>query len=173
LFGIAPIPLLVYLGTLAGNKREAALYQRHRDSGRWLWKTEGDEVQFDVAKKIRNGNDDTVALLVNVSGRNGIDRLPKAYASATVYELAPTRCAPSPTLISRQEDLANFRLAYRESIDNIRRDLSDPRELGLFPAVPIPLAIAMGLDLLPKADPALDIHDWRKSQFMPVLKVNT
>ena len=52
--GIAPIPLLIYLGTLIGNKREAALYQRHRDDGRWVWKSGGEIVRFEPAKKLRD-----------------------------------------------------------------------------------------------------------------------
>lgn len=98
--------------------------------------------------------------------------MPLAFAKATVYELAPAERDPSVTLIRRVEDLANFRAAYRTSLDQIRRSHSDPSEVGLFPAVPIPIAIAMGLDLLPKADPVLDVHDWRKDHFTPIMKVN-
>ena len=42
----------------------------------------------------------------------------------------------------------------------------------MFPAVPIPFAIVLGADLLPKADPVLDVHDLRKDKFIPVIKVN-
>ncbi len=170
-FGIAPIPLLIHLGVEIGNKREAALFQRHRDNGRWAWKTDGDPVGFELARRIREG-EDGVALLVNVSGRNGVDRLPAQYSRATVYELAPKDREPDRTLIRRYEDLENFRTAYRETIAMIRRDHGDPAEIGVFPAVPIPFAISMGCELLPKADPVLAVHDWRKDRFIHVLKVN-
>jgi hypothetical protein len=170
-FGIAPIPLLTYLGNLIGNKRESVLYQLHRD-GRWNWKSHGDVVFFEPAKKVHDGERDKIALLVNVSGRNGRERLPVSFADATVYELAPTGRHPSRTLIGRAEDLVSFRAAYRASLEQIRRDHRDPTEVGLFPAVPIPLAVAMGLDLLPKADPVLDVHDWRNDEFVSIIKVN-
>lgn len=169
--GIAPIPLLIYLGTLIGNKRETVLLQWHRDSGRWCWKSDGDVVRFESAK-IRDGEKGTVALLLNVSGRNGVDRLPEAYAKATVYELAPIGRHPSRTLLRLREDLDHFRAAYRETLDEIRRVHGDPPEIGLFPAVPIPIAIAIGIDVLRKADPILNVHDWRKDKFIPVMKVN-
>jgi len=171
IFGIAPIPLLIHLGARVGNKRETALFQLHRPRG-WSWTSDGETVRFDRAKKLRDGDDARVALLVNVSGTNGLDRLPAEYARATVYELAPIGREPDRTLIRKREDLDNFRAAYRETIAEIRRAHGDPREVGLFPAVPIPFAIAMGADLLPKADPTLAVHDWRKDRFVYVMKVN-
>jgi hypothetical protein len=171
IFGIAPIPLLIHLGARVGNKRETALFQLHRPRG-WTWKTNGETVTFARAKKLRDGDASRVALLVNVSGTNGLDRLPSEYARATVYELAPIGREPDRTLIRKREDLDNFRAAYRETIEEIRRAHSNPSEVGLFPAVPIPFAIAMGADLLPKADPTLAVHDWRKDRFVYVMKVN-
>jgi hypothetical protein len=171
-FGIAPIPLLMHLGWLLGNKSWADLYQRHRDTGDWTWKTDGEPVRFD-AKKVRDGRADLVAFLVNVSGRNALERLPDAYADGTVYELAPVGREPDRTLVRRREDLDAFRSAYRAGLDEIRRGHRDLSELGVFPAVPIPFAIAMGTELLPKADPALAVHDWRKDRFIRVIKINT
>lgn len=162
---------MIHLGARVGNKRETALFQLHRPRG-WTWKTDGEAVPFARAKKLRDGDDSRVALLVNVSGTNGLDRLPSEYARATVYELAPIGREPDRTLIRKREDLENFRAAYRETIEEIRRAHGDPSEVGLFPAVPIPFAIAMGADLLPKADPTLAVHDWRKDRFVYVMKVN-
>jgi hypothetical protein len=171
-FGIAPIPLLIHLGTKLGNKRESLLFQLHRVGG-WTWKTDGDPVMFKPIVKLRDGRKDHVALLVNVSGRNGIERLPESYGDATVYELAPADREPDRFLIRRKEDIESFRRAYAEAIAEIRRAHDDPAEVGLFPAVPIPFAIAIGTELLPKADPALVVHDWRKDKFLLVMKVNT
>lgn len=171
IFGIAPIPLLMHLGSRLGNKRWVELYQLHRDTNDWCWKLDGEPVDF-TTKKLREGRSDKVAVIVSISGRNGLQTLPVTYEDATVYELFPVAREPDRTLIRRQEDLANFRRAYREALDAIRRDHGCPAELGMFPAVPIPFAVVLGADLLPKADPVLDVHDLRKDKFIPVIKVN-
>jgi hypothetical protein len=171
IFAIAPIPLLMHLGSRLGNKRWVELYQLHRDTNDWCWKLDGETVDF-TTKKLREGRSDKVAVIVSVSGRNGLQTLPVTYEDATVYELFPVGREPDRTLIRRREDLANFRRAYREALDAIRRDHGSPAELGMFPAVPIPFAVVLGADLLPKADPVLDVHDLRKDKFIPVIKVN-
>ena len=55
----------------------------------------------------------------------------------------------------------------------------DARHEGLerihvFPAVPAPVAVAMGWELLPKRDPAFLVFDFNKKQggFQPTLEVN-
>jgi hypothetical protein len=170
-FAIAPIPLLIHLGYLLGNKRWVELYQLHRDTCDWTWKVDGEPVDF-ATNKLREGRSGKVAIIVSISGRNGVERLPLAYHDATVYELAPIARDPVRTLVRRREDLANFRRAYRDALDAIRRDHGNPAELGMFPAVPIPFALVLGADLLPKADPMLDVHDLRKDKLIPIMKVN-
>lgn len=169
IFAIAPMPLLIKIGRLLGNKVDTRLFQLHRDTQNWNWKSDGEAVTFE-AKQIRQGEGSEVALLVNVSGSNGLETLPESYGSATVYEIRPTNIGPERTIIRRPEDLANFRVAYREALTLIA---SNHRQLqiGVFPAVAIPCAIAMGLDLLPKADPKLFIHDWRNDHFIPTITV--
>jgi hypothetical protein len=41
LFALAPIPLLVYLGSQLSNKVPVDVYQRHRDTEDWVWKDSG------------------------------------------------------------------------------------------------------------------------------------
>ena len=46
LFALAPIPLLVYLGTRLSDKVQVELFQRHRDTEDWTWKTDVEPVQY-------------------------------------------------------------------------------------------------------------------------------
>ena len=58
----------------------------------------------------------------------------------------------------------------------IKADHEDPTELHLFPAVPAPIAVCIGRDLLPKVDPALVIYDANKKNaggFARTLEVNS
>lgn len=47
-------------------------------------------------------------------------------------------------------------------------------EIHLFPAVPAPVAVLCGRELLPKVDPALLVYDSNKKTngFQPILRVN-
>jgi SMODS-associated and fused to various effectors sensor domain len=56
----------------------------------------------------------------------------------------------------------------------IRGEYPALRELHLFPAVPAPVAVACGFDLLPKVDPVLIIYDNIKEEggFIERLRVN-
>jgi hypothetical protein len=172
LFGIAPIPLLINVGRSLGNKVDTRLFQLHRgtnpsDPISWTWKSDGDTVVFEVVALQKNDSK-TVALMVHVSGANALDLLPQEYISGNVYEIRPVRVIPSRTLMRRYEDLMNFRTAYREALTLIA-GTHRAREVGLFPAVPIPCAFAMGLDLLPKADPKLKIYDFRNGNFIQTI----
>jgi hypothetical protein len=44
----------------------------------------------------------------------------------------------------------------------------------IFPAVPVPIAIACGQDILPKSDPTIIVydHDKNKGGFIKVLTIN-
>jgi len=44
-FGLGPIPLLIYLGTLLSNKIATDFFQRHRDAENWTWKDSNEDVK--------------------------------------------------------------------------------------------------------------------------------
>jgi hypothetical protein len=63
---------------------------------------------------------------------------------------------------------------YEEARSLIRRDHAGLKTLHLFPAVPAPVAVLCGRELLPKVDPALIVYDRDKSNggFQKILAVN-
>ena len=50
LFALAPIPLLVYLGSQFSNKVPVDVFQRHRDTEDWAWKNPGTPAEYRVEK---------------------------------------------------------------------------------------------------------------------------
>lgn len=172
-FALAPIPLLVYLGTCLMNTIPTELYQRHRDTEDWNWKEEGGEAEYEISL-LRKG-DEKVSLLVNLSGQNDLGSLPSEFASSTVYEISLTKPAHSPGFLRTKSDLRLFRQVYQSALRKITGDNPQVKELNLFPAVPAPVAITIGRDLLPKRDPALNIYDYDRKQggFAYTFQVNT
>lgn len=163
LFALAPIPLLVFLGRRLSNKIPVEVYQRHRDTEDWVWKTTGVPVEYKF-EKLRAGTDwAKVSLLLSLSGKIHPDSLPpRIDESFTVYALTLGNMEPSPTFLRLREDLVNFKEAYQVALRTVLRDHGNIDAIHLFPAVPAPVAVLCGRELLPKVDPRLLVYDYDK-----------
>ena len=119
-----------------------------------------------------DGASDTVALLVNLSGRNSRDQLPDALKAATVYELTLDGVEPSPLFLNTRTDLERFTAEYIRALALIRYAHPGIKRLHLFPAVPAPVAVTIGRMRLPKVDPPLLVYDrdHRAGGFTPTLE---
>lgn len=175
-FGLAPIPLLVVLGHALSNTIPTDLFQSHRDkSDRWTW-YDGDAAARFVVQTLRSGTDpDKVAVIVSLSGAISEQSLPAGIdATFSVYQLTLGNVDPHPGFMRTREDLEAFRLAYRQLLADLIRRHPTHKTIHLFPAVPAPVAISLGFDLLPKAHPALAVYDFDKrvGGFAEKTKVN-
>lgn len=175
LFAMAPIPLLIFLGSRLSNKVEIDLFQRHRDTEDWTWKTDGNVVEY-VIEKRRDGTDiSKVALLVSLSGKVSPDSLPAEIDGRfTVYELTLVDRQPTPTFLRGRADLANFKQVYQTALRMIGAAHAQLQAMSIFPAVPAPIAVLCGRERLPKVDPKLLVYDYdkRSGGFTFSLEVN-
>lgn len=174
-FALGPIPLLVHLGSCLSDKVPLTLYQRHRDSEGWKWKEKGELVSYQF-RTLRRGSDRvSVALLLSLSGRIREDDLPAQVDSRfTVYEITLADIQPTPRFLNREESLRAFRDAFLDAMRSLVASHPNLARLHLFPAVPAPVAVAIGRDLMPKRDPAVLVYDFdkRAGGFVPALEVN-
>jgi hypothetical protein len=175
LFALAPIPLLVFLGSQLSNKVAVEPYQRHRDTEDWVWKTDGEPAEYRF-HRLREGDDpSSVALVLSLSGATHLSDLPREINERFfVYEITLAKGTPRPSYLRRREDLALFKDVYEEARSSIRRDHAGLTALHLFPAVPAPVAVLCGRELLPKVDPALIVYDRDKGRggLKQILRVN-
>lgn len=174
-FGFAPIPLLIHAGRCLGNKIPATVYQRHRSPETWKWKSDGLPAVFQC-ERIAEGNDEKrVVLILSLSGKVAQSQIPDdLLASCDVYELTLEGQAPNPSFMNTLEDLERFRSVYQRALAIIRLRKPDTSEIHLFPAIPIPVAIFCGRELLEKAHPCLVVYDRNKKteKFQYALRVN-
>lgn len=174
-FALGPIPLLVFLGTCLSDKVPLSLYQRHRDTENWRWKAKGEVVSYDF-QKLRHGRDPaSVALLLSLSGRIREDDLPEGIDNRfTLYEITLAGIEPTPRFLDLEESLRAFQDVFLRAIRHLVSSHQRLERLHLFPAVPAPLAVAIGRDLMPKRDPALLVYDYdkRAGGFVQTLEVN-
>ena len=174
-FALGPIPLLAYLGSCLSDKVPLTLYQRHRDTEGWKWKNRGDVASYEFRNLRRGSDPSSVALLLSLSGRIRKDDLPAEIdARFSVYEIALVGTQPTPRFLNREESLRAFRDIFLDALRSIVTSHPNLTQLHLFPAVPAPVAVAIGRDLMPKRDPAVLVYDFdkRAGGFTPALEVN-
>jgi len=174
-FGLAPIPLLMKLGSALSNKVQTDFYQCHRDrADRWTWYEGAAPVQF-TTTIVREGSViHNVALILSLSGKIDVATLPASIDSTfSVYEILLQDHVPNPGFLRQRTDLEAFRQAYRLLLSGLRQKHPGLVELYVFPAIPAPVAIACGFDLLPKVDPSLVVFDHVKDEggFVTRMKV--
>jgi hypothetical protein len=175
LFALAPIPVLAYLGHCLSNKITVEMYQRHRTGEPWKWKTDGEVVEYEIRRHGEGGDESCAALIVSVSGSIDITHLPREIADrCSVFEIRVRGQTPNPDALRQRDDLEGFRTKYRKFLAELGRDQPQIKELHIFPAVPAPIAVALGHDLLPKVHPTLLLYDNDKSAggFISRLRIN-
>jgi hypothetical protein len=175
LFALAPIPLLTYAGNLIGNKIPTDLFQRHRDSENWTWKTEGKLAEYKFEKIHEGTDDDKVILILSLSGKIHLEKLPaEVVEGANIYEITLDGASPNPTFLRQNQDLIAFKDIYQLALREIGSNHGKLEKLNLFPAVPAPVAVLCGRELMPKIDPILAVYDddKRHAGYRMILEVN-
>lgn len=158
-FALGPIPLLICLGRHLTSKVAVDLYQRHRDNEKWAWKDTGPAVSY-RSTMIKEGDPKRVAVVLSLSGTIELEDLPNDVRDATtVYELTLDNMTPTPTFLRTRQHLEGFRVAYQELLGQIGQAHGALAEIDLFPAVPAPVAVLCGRELLPKVHPKLRVYD--------------
>lgn len=175
IFGLAPIPLLMFFGNQLSNKVTTGLYQRHRNPEEWKWKTGGETVTYKT-RVMKTGSDKSkIALALSLSGPTAFESLPEdVRKDYTVYEVTLDGITPNTSFLRKKEDLVGFQAAYQKLLGEIRRTHGAIDEILLFPAVPAPVAILCGRELLKKVHPAMKIYDLNKKKggFSHILTIN-
>lgn len=176
-FAIAPMPLLVSLGNHLSNKIRVDLYQRHRDTEDWKWKANGQLAQYNFNQLQAGSEENNVALLLSLTGKIDIADLPASIdKSFSVYEITLKNSPLSPFFLGLKESLDEFKSVYQIALRTIKANHGNIQAINLFPAVPAPIAVLCGRELLSKVDPELWIYDNDKRAinkgFNLILKVN-
>ncbi|MGB3492838.1 MAG: SAVED domain-containing protein [Elainellaceae cyanobacterium] len=159
-FALAPIPLLIYLGSKLSDKMEVDLYQRHRNPETWSWEDGSGNSFFTTNCLTRGEKSGPVILFVNISGKNGQETIPEDLGrNGAVYELTLEGQDPNPLCLNTRMDLQRFTSKYIRALATIRQLHPNLDCIHLFPAVPAPIAITLGRARLPKVDPLFKVYD--------------
>lgn len=154
LFGFAPMPLLVYLGTLLNNKHNVEVYQRHRDTEDWCWKSFDEDIDYSI-KRPQLTNKQPV-LIISLS--NNIEkRVRKQYSNdKSIWELSIAN--PNPCFLTSKAMLTKFG-RKAEIILNEITNASEGTPINVHLSVPTACAIELGRVWMQKANSPLNIYD--------------
>ena len=160
-FPLAPIPLIMKLGYLMGDKVRADIYQKRRHPDTWEWQETSSGSDFLSMKEEALPDGATIALVVSLSNAKSAEEkasFAAAVGAKVIYEIKATR--PDVDCISTRHDLSRFWHAYQKTINAICADNPGCKEVCVLPAVPVSAAFEMGRRFMPGVYPKMRIFDF-------------
>lgn len=173
-FALAPIPLLIKLGTLLDDKVKSVIYQKHRYPDTWKWMIENQD-DFEYLVNYPKRNSDVIALNISLSGTITNDRIQTIFTDKNVDICTVTLNRPKLDFLSTQKQLDLFSSTFIEVLDKLKKTYGHKNELHIFPACPSSVAVEIGRRWLKKSDMKLIIYDENKSRggFIKALEISS
>lgn len=155
-FPIAPMPLIMKLGYMFGDKTRSDIFQFSRNKDSWNWGTQNQTNHFSVDKQIiRDGHQ--IALVLSLTANIAAERITEVYDADILFFIRANRfgvdCIQSPA------DLSAFWSVYQATCDEIKNTYPDVQEIGIFPAMPVSAAFEVGRRYMHGVYPKLNIYD--------------
>lgn len=177
-FGIAPMPLLFFLGKCIGDTIPCDIYQSHRNientNKTWNWQELKEEVPTEfIVSCEKMGSSDTIIVKLAIS-----DTLKEGKYSAllegneSIYQI--TTSEPTPHFLKTKKQLEIFSYEYRKLLNRIQAKHGVNCKILILPAVPVSIAVECGRIILPTKDPKIYVCEYYKDNngYKKVLKIN-
>ena len=160
LFALAPMPLLVLLGTLLNEKYSVEVYQLHREPKNWNRLKELGQKY--IVLRPENANIDKQPVLVFSLSDTIIGRINKLYKdNANIWGVTVPN--PNMDMMRSREQQIEFREVVRELLSEISRYSNYP-EINVHMAMPIACAVELGRVWMPKAHKPLVLYDYQNKK---------
>lgn len=157
IFALAPIPLMIMLGTLLTDKIPAQVYQLHREPhSNWKWLNGPSNFTFQVKRP--TSFEHPPALVISLSDIISHERVKAVLGdSVSIWELMIEN--PNNDFLKSQEQLSLYRETIRQLMIDIGKAHGKSACLSIFPAMPVACAVELGRVRMPKADCRWNIYD--------------
>lgn len=156
LFALAPMPLLVRLGTLLPDKYDIKVYQKHREPDTWKWLDEQMSDEFDLRRPEKVEGDACLVFSISADIRK---RVEEQFPSASIWEV--TLPNPGLDILKTEKQLSVFRQITRMVLKEIKD--AGKKDIKMFMAMPNACAVEVGRVWMPKADLPLHLYDYNNS----------
>jgi len=155
-FGFAPQPLLIKLGTLLSDIQNAEIHQPIRDPKTWRWQENGEDISYNIIEPDKKFS--VVALNISLSGDIENVRIKNILGDdCSIYTLRIEK--PFNDFMKNKKYLQEFSIEMRKLFNQIKMNYSAQTNLHIFPAMPVSAAIELGRIWMSKADMPLIIYD--------------
>ncbi len=155
-FGLAPQPLLMLVGSLLTDIPTAEVYHLFREPADWRWREHPDDFKLIVERPSRISG--PPALILGLSATITRDRIERVLdTDAAIWTI--TVPEPKHDAIPSRQGLSEFRQQVRRLLDEIKAKHGQDTELHVFPAMGVSTAIELGRVRQPKADMPFRIYD--------------
>jgi 5-methylcytosine-specific restriction endonuclease McrA len=172
-FAIAPVPLLVYLGSQLDDKTPTRLFQKHRDQFvGWSWSDHGDPVEFEVTSPDQEASAHDVVLICALTSEVNRAAFPDALNGFPVIEVRPTEVSPRPTLLAHEQSLVNFGEQWRVALATAEARFPNARRWHLVASAPVTASIESGRAFVRDIHPPVAVYERTDHAYEAVLRVN-
>lgn len=157
LFALAPQPLLFKLGYLLCDQLNVRVFQCHREGDKWSWPEDQSTVNFQTYRS-KAESETVVALVIDLSAEIVDQRIENTLGEkCSIYHL--TIPEPNQVFVKNPQIQDSFVRAFRLSMETIKNENPKVKEICLFPAMPVSLAVRAGMNIMPKVDLPVKIYD--------------
>ena len=173
IFAIAPIPLLVHLGSRLDDKTDTRLYQKHRDGDQgWRWYVTAPIHDFCTSAAGSATPATEVVLVASLTAEIQKASLPDTLQGLPYFEIQPEAGRLGPSLFSHPETLRNFANRWRTMLAEVERTCPGASKWHLVAASPLTAAIEMGRAFMRGAQPSTVVYERQNVMYVPVVQVN-
>jgi hypothetical protein len=175
IFGLAPQPILMYLGMLLGNKIPIKVFEPKRMSDQdnmWNWEQEdGINIQYST-EKILSGSSKDVILLIALSDYIDEDKYKALNLNeASIYKIFID--TPVQGFLKKESDKFGFISECRHLLNLIQSEVGNECKIHVLPAMPASLAVEFGRLIQPTKDPEIIVYEYiPNSNPLKILKLN-
>ncbi|MFS7401621.1 SAVED domain-containing protein [Carnobacterium maltaromaticum] len=166
-FGLAPQPLLMYLGFLLNDETNIKVYQRSREGElKWDWKAQEitntfSTEEINIKKRDEEADVDEVNVIVSISAEISSERVFEIQAKdvyVPTFVIKAKRQAHDA--VQSEADADEFIKVFRNQIlEKIRKDFPKISHINIFPAAPVSLPIRMGMNYQKNVDVEWKVFD--------------
>jgi hypothetical protein len=166
-FSIAPIPLIIKLGALLGDKTNVDIYQKTRVPDTWNWQESELTNSFITEKTVLNSGKD-IALILSLTDTIADDRVTNVMKPNAIYKIVSK--VHGVDCIKSEKDLSEFWHIYQRTCDEIFNTFGGDCTIHLFPAMPVSAAFEVGRRRMPGLHPKVTVYD-DNGGFIPTITI--
>lgn len=173
-FAIAPVPVLVYLGSALDDKLPTVVYQKSRDADLgWNWPSNAATTAFGADFSAASATAEDVVLVLSLTAEVQLGKGPTEFSGAPRVIVRPQRGSQGPDCVSSRESLKQFTSTWRSALAEAESRYPNAKRWHLVAAAPVSACVEAGRAFMRSAHPTVAVYQ-RSDQdtYEKVLEVN-